>query len=122
METVSLETMDGYEFQKFVGNLFKKLGFENVEASPPTADGGIDISMEQETDVGAVHFKVECKHHPESSIGRPVVEKLHSAVMHTPTLDKGICGWHLHCAEGSSALTHFNESLKEDCRRRLVIM
>jgi restriction system protein len=82
--------MDGCEFQKFIGTLFKKLGFEKVEVGPPTADGGIDISMEQDTDVGPVHFKIECKHHPDNSIGRPVVQKLHSAVIHSPTLDKGI--------------------------------
>ena len=82
--------MDGYQFQQFVANLFKKLEFVNVEVGPPTADGGIDISMEQKTDIGSVQYIVECKHHPETSIGRPVVQKLHSAVMHTPVLDKGI--------------------------------
>jgi len=90
LKRISLETMDGYEFQKFVANLFKKLGFKNVKVGPPTADGGIDISMEQRSHVGPVKFIVECKHHPERSIGRPVVQKLHSAVMHTPVLDKGI--------------------------------
>lgn len=90
MKEISLETMDGYQFQKFVANLFKQLGFVNVEVGPPTADGGIDISMEQRTDMGSVHYTVECKHHPERSIGRPVVQKLHSAIMHTPVLDKGI--------------------------------
>ncbi len=82
--------MDGYEFQKFIANLFKKLGFKNVRVGPPTADGGIDITMEQRSDLGSVKFTVECKHHPKSSIGRPVVQKLHSAVTHTPVLDKGI--------------------------------
>lgn len=57
---------------------------------PPTADGGIDISMEQRTDVGSIKYTVECKHHPEGTIGRPVIQKLHSAVLHTPVLDKGI--------------------------------
>lgn len=82
--------MDGYEFQRFVANLFEKLGFINVKVGPPAADGGIDVSMEQKTDIGSIRFIVECKHHPKSAIGRPVVQKLHSAVMHTPVLDKGI--------------------------------
>ncbi len=90
MKEISLETMDGYQFQQFVANLFKQLGFISVKAGPPTADGGIDISMEQKTDIGSVRYTVECKHHPERSIGRPVVQKLHSAVIHTPILDKGI--------------------------------
>lgn len=82
--------MDGYQFQKFVANLFKKLGFMNIKVGPPTADGGVDISMEQGTDIGNVKFTIECKHHPESIIGRPVVQKLHSAVIHSPFLNKGI--------------------------------
>ena len=82
--------MDGYEFQEFVASLFKKLGFVRVKVGPPAADGGIDISMEQRTDIGSISFIAECKHHPKSTIGRPVVQKLHSAVMHTPVLDKGI--------------------------------
>ena len=82
--------MSGYEFQKFVANLFKQLEFVNVQLGPPTADGGIDISMEEKSAVGHIRFIVECKHHPEKTIGRPVVQKLHSAVMHTPVLDKGI--------------------------------
>jgi len=90
LRRISLETMDGYEFQKFVANLFKKLGFINIELGPPTADGGIDITMEQKTELGSIKYTVECKHHPESSIGRPVVQKLHSVILHTPVLDKGI--------------------------------
>jgi len=82
--------MDGYQFQKFVANLFKNLGFVNIKVGPPTADGGIDITMEQRTDLGSVNYTIECKHHPKSSIGRPVVQKLHSAVLYTPVLDKGI--------------------------------
>lgn len=90
MKEILLETMDGYQFQKFVANLFKQLGYVNIKVGPPTADGGIDISMEEKSAIGHIRFIVECKHHPERSIGRPVVQKLHSAVMHTPVLDKGI--------------------------------
>lgn len=90
MKEISLDTMEGYQFQKFVANLFKNLRFSNVKIGPPTSDGGIDISMEQIMDIGTVHFIVECKHHPKSTIGRSVVQKLHSAVMHEPVIDKGI--------------------------------
>lgn len=90
MKEILLETLDGYEFQKFVADLFEKLGFVNLQLGPPTADGGIDISMEEKSVIGHIRFIVECKHHPEGTIGRPVVQKLHSAVMATPTLDKGL--------------------------------
>lgn len=90
LKRISLDAMDGYQFQQFVANLFKKLGFINIELGPPTADGGIDISMEQEGVIGSMKYTVECKHHPESSIGRPTVQKLHSAVVHSPTPTKGL--------------------------------
>jgi len=90
LEEISLETMDGYQFQKLIANLFEKLGFVNIKVGPPAADGGIDVSMEQKTAVGSIKFTVECKHHPASTIGRPVVQKLHSAVIHSPFLNKGI--------------------------------
>jgi len=82
--------MDGYEFQRFVANLFKQLGFTNVKLGPPGPDGGIDITMEQKTDIGSVRYIVECKHHLKQTIGRPVVQKLHSVVISTPVLDKGV--------------------------------
>jgi restriction system protein len=69
---------------------FQTLGFVNVKVGPPGADEGIDVAMQQKTDVGTVHYIVECKHHSEGTIGRPVVQKLHSAVMYTSDADKGI--------------------------------
>jgi hypothetical protein len=38
LDEISLETMDGYKFQKFVANLFQKLGFSNVKVGPAGAD------------------------------------------------------------------------------------
>lgn len=90
MEKIALETLDGYQFQQFVGRLFDKLGFVNIEVGPPTADAGIDISMEQEGVLGTIKYAVECKHHPENAIGRPTVQKLHSAVIHSPISIKGL--------------------------------
>jgi restriction system protein len=81
--------MDGYQFQKFVASLFQKLGFNNVKVGPAGADEGIDIQMEQITDVGTVRYIVECKHHSEGVVGRPVIQKLHSAVI-TNAKNKGI--------------------------------
>jgi restriction system protein len=81
--------MDGYQFQKFVASLFQKLGFTNVKVGPTGADEGVDLDMEQKTDVGTIRYVVECKHHSEGTVGRPVVQKLHSVVM-TKGMHKGI--------------------------------
>ncbi|WP_410507421.1 restriction endonuclease [Methanosarcina hadiensis] len=75
-----LENLDGFEFEELVADIFRKKGFINVIVTPRTNDGGKDIIMDEVTSSGEViKVLVECKHH-RSGIGRPVVQKLHSAV------------------------------------------
>lgn len=86
---VFLDRMDGYQFQGFIADLYQRLGFSNVRVGPVGADEGIDIKMEQPTAVGTIRCVVECKHHAEGIIGRPVIQKLHSAII-TKAMNKGI--------------------------------
>lgn len=75
-----LENLGGFEFEELVADIFRKKGFKNVIVTPPTNDGGKDITMDEITSSGEViKVLVECKHH-KTGIGRPVVQKLHSAV------------------------------------------
>lgn len=76
-----LDNLDGFQFEEFVARIFRKKGFRNVEVCPYTNDGGKDIIMEEVTPDGEIiKAIVECKHH-KSGIGRPIVQKLHSAVI-----------------------------------------
>jgi restriction system protein len=85
VEVVSLDAMDGFEFQRFVAHLFECLGFGKIKEINEVQDSGRDIII-QSSNKGLI--VIECKHHPEGSIGRPVVQKLHSAVM-TANASKG---------------------------------
>ena len=78
MEVVLLDDMDGFEFERFVAHLFERLGFGKAEEILKTGDAGRDIVI-RTPDGGLII--IECKHHPEGTIGRPVVQKLHSAVI-----------------------------------------
>ena len=78
MEVVSLDDMDGFEFERFVAHLFERLGFGKAEEILKTGDAGRDIII-RTPDGGLII--IECKHHPKGTIGRPVVQKLHSAVI-----------------------------------------
>jgi restriction system protein len=89
LSEIALDTLNGYQFQEFVANLFRQLGFRDVKVGPPGADEGIDIEMEQTTDIGTVRYIVECKHHPNGTIGRPVIQKLHSEIV-TKGRNKGL--------------------------------
>jgi restriction system protein len=77
-ETVQLETLDGFGFQNFCAHLFEKLSYGRVEYTPYTGDEGRDLIIHLPN--GGLSI-VECKHQPKSSVGRPVVQKLHSAVI-----------------------------------------
>jgi hypothetical protein len=76
-ETVVLETIDGYEFEKLCARIFQKLNYGTVQEMPLSGDGGRDLLIHSPNGL----IVVECKHQPHTSIGRPVVQKLHSAVI-----------------------------------------
>jgi hypothetical protein len=84
-ETVILETLDGLEFEKLCARILQKLNYGTVELMPYTGDAGRDLLIHSSEGL----IVVECKHQPDSSVGRPVVQKLHSAVISSNAI-KGI--------------------------------
>ena len=73
-----LDDLSGFEFEDLVADVFRKLGYENVRQAGKTADEGRDVLVEEVVDGQRGAVVVECKH--TDSVGRPVVQKLHSAV------------------------------------------
>ena len=73
-----LDDLSGFEFEDLMEDVFRNLGYENVRQATKTADEGRDILMEEVVDGRRRAVVVECKH--TDSVGRPVVQKLHSAV------------------------------------------
>ena len=91
LKEISLETMDSHEFKDFIVNLFKRLGYSNIKVGSETAIRGVDMTMEKPTDIGgAVRYLIQCEHQPMGVVALPVVKILHSTVVSTPTLDKGL--------------------------------
>ena len=78
--------IDGFEFERVCGDIFSSAGWGRVELIGGVADGGRDVLIHG--DDGSLTI-VECKHQPNSSIGRPIVQKLHSAVI-TEGANRGI--------------------------------
>ena len=77
MEKIYLSLIDGFEFEELCKNIFKRLNIGSVERTPLTNDKGKDLIIY--TPEGKIF--VECKHHLNHVIGRPVIQKLHSAVI-----------------------------------------
>jgi restriction endonuclease Mrr len=72
-----LDELSGFEFEDVMEDVFRNLGYENVRQAARVADEGRDILMEEQVDGQRRAVVVECKH--TDSVGRPVVQKLHSA-------------------------------------------
>ena len=73
-----LDTLNGYEFEELMVDVFRNLGYENPRVHKQGADEGRDIVMEEVVDGQRRAVVVECKH--QETVSRPVVQKLHSAV------------------------------------------
>ncbi len=85
-KTIFLDTCDGFAFEHLCAEILQNAGYGSARTTPATGDGGKDIIVT--TPDGGIIF-VECKHHPNSTIGRPVVQKLHSAMI-TSNVSKGM--------------------------------
>lgn len=80
-----METLDGFEFEKLCGRIFEKLKYGRIEDVQDSGDLGRDILIHGKEGL----IVAECKHYPHGSVGRPVVQKLHSSVISSRAI-KGI--------------------------------
>lgn len=75
----SLRKMQPFEFEEYVRVLLLLSGFKAAKCTPKTNDGGKDIIA---LDSEGKRVFVECKRHDESNkIGRPFIQKFHSALI-----------------------------------------
>jgi tetratricopeptide (TPR) repeat protein len=70
-----LMAMTPLDFEKFVGDLFRKMGYE-TEVTRPTADGGVDLKVLLETPAGdIVRYAVQVKRY-QSPVGVREIREL----------------------------------------------
>ncbi|MCU4989981.1 restriction endonuclease [Bacillus cereus] len=74
----NLEVMDPREFEYFVADVFRSLGYK-VQVTSDSNDGGKDIIIHK----GKEMKFVGVKRYTKNSIGRPFIQKLHSAIVDT---------------------------------------
>ena len=77
-EGAVLDELSGFAFEDVMEDVFRKVGYEDVRQAERVADEGRDILMKEVVDGTRRAIIVECKH--TDSVGRPVVQKLHSAI------------------------------------------
>ncbi len=71
--------MDGYEFEDYISNLFRKLGFD-VEATSYSNDGGIDLVATFNQPIFSGKYIIQCKNWI-GPVGQPEVRDLYGVVM-----------------------------------------
>ena len=108
-KTCGLAQHQGWSLRMSATDILERCGFR-VKKMGGVADGGRDIIIWNKQD----KMIVECKHHAKS-IGRPVVQKLHSAVV-TDRAMGGIIistgGFSLQAAQYAHATRYVNDALR----------
>lgn len=77
--SVDFTTMDGYQFEDYISNLFRQLGFE-VEATSYSGDGGVDLVAIYNKPVFSGKYIIQCKNWV-GPVGQPEVRDLYGVVM-----------------------------------------
>ncbi|WP_144466515.1 restriction endonuclease [Bacillus nitratireducens] len=93
----NFEVMDPREFEYFVADFFRSLGYK-VQVTSGSNDGGKDIILHKGNEMKFV----EVKRYTKSSIGRPFIQKLHSAIV-----DADAVGGYF------VTLSHFNKNARQ---------
>ena len=77
---VFIDAIDGFGFEELCADIYRRSGC-SVQNIQYTGDEGRDLIIRTPDGETIV---AECKHWPGRPVGRPVVQKLHSAVMTFP--------------------------------------
>jgi restriction system protein len=71
-----LKEMDPFEFEEYIARVFRCAGYDS-QVTKRTGDGGKDIILRKDDEVRLV----ECKRYTTTKVGRPDIQKFHSAIM-----------------------------------------
>ena len=77
IEEVFIDTLDWMDFERLCGHILEKSGYGQVMDVRATQDGGRDVILQRND---SSQFFAECKFQ-QGSIGRPIVQKFHSALI-----------------------------------------
>jgi HJR/Mrr/RecB family endonuclease len=73
-----LSEISPHHFEQLVAELLLRSGYANVELTSRTHDGGCDVLVTQDTDLGRHLYFVECKrYHPDNPVGVGLVRALY---------------------------------------------
>lgn len=75
-----LKKLEPYAFERFCVNFLRHIGFEGVEITQKTRDGGFDAVAFLRQNILSTKILVECKRYDEAKVGDEVINKLRGAM------------------------------------------
>lgn len=66
----AVDAMEGHEFEHFIANLLKRLGYANVEVTKGSGDQGVDVLAEKD----GIRYAIQCKNYTNPLGNTPVQE------------------------------------------------
>lgn len=77
--TDTLAMINPYQFEFLIRRLLEAMGYEDVEVTSPSKDGGVDVVANIEVGITTVREVVQVKRH-RGTIGRPVLDQLRGSL------------------------------------------
>ncbi len=71
-----VDAMEGHEFEHFIANLLRKLGYQKVEVTPGSGDQGVDVLAEKD----GVRYAIQCKCY-SSDLGNTPIQEINTGKM-----------------------------------------
>lgn len=104
--TISIDTMNGYEFEYLCSKILIKQGYENVEVTKGSGDQGVDIIAYRD----GVKYAVQCKRYSQA-VGNKAVQEIYAG--------KQFYGCHVGIIMTNN---YFTSSAKELAQRNGIIL
>ena len=71
-----IDAMEGHEFERFIADLLRKLGYQKVEVTPGSGDQGVDVLAEKD----GVRYAIQCKCY-SADLGNTPVQEVNTGKM-----------------------------------------
>lgn len=85
----NLKKLSPRKFEDIVAEVYEAMGYI-VNKTSYSRDEGIDIYAKKITDSGIDQLAIQCKHHPEGSVGVQPVRELYGVITHKQDVTRGI--------------------------------
>lgn len=67
---IDVDAMEGHEFEHFIADLLKRLGYVNVEVTKGSGDQGVDVLAEKD----GIRYAIQCKNYTNPLGNTPIQE------------------------------------------------